>query len=223
MTPRAPAALMLNRRAGLIGLAVSLAAVRAFAGGQAMVVTMLGDSITAGYGLAAADALPAQLQLALARLGVKAAVRASGVSGDTTADGLARVDFSVQSDTSLCLVALGANDLLQGVDPSVTRANLTGILGRLKARRIPVLLAGISAPPSIGAGYAHDYNSIFPGVAHTQHVPLYPDLLAGAAGNRSLTQADGVHPNPAGVKIIAARLAPAVAKALAAAARAPKP
>jgi len=213
MSSRAPV-LEFSRRAGLAALAAALAAPSAFAAGKPKIITMLGDSITAGYGLAAADALPAQLQAALGRLGVSAVVRPSGVSGDTTADALGRVDFSVQGDTDLCLVALGGNDLLQGIDPKQTRANLTAILVKLKARRIPAMLAGMQAPTAIGAGYARDYNAVFPAVARAEHAPLYPVLLAGVGGDRTLDQKDGIHPNPAGVKIIAARLAPAVAEAL---------
>jgi len=182
---------------------------------SAKVVTILGDSITAGYGLPAAQAFPAQLQQALAKRGVAALVRAAGVSGDTTAGGLARVDFSVRKDTTLTIVALGANDLLQGQDPKRTRANLDGIIKKLKARRIGVLLAGITAPVEIGGGYARDFNAIFPGLAQANAVPLYPNLLDGVARQAALNQADGIHPNARGAQIIAARLAPAVARALA--------
>ena len=178
------------------------------------VVTLLGDSITAGYGLPAGAALPAQLQLALTKLGVAATVRGAGVSGDTSADGLARADFSVQGDTAVSVVALGGNDLLQGLDPRTTRANLTAILRRLKARRIKVVLAGLTAPRAIGSGYAKDYDAVFPAVAHDTGATLYPDLLAGVGRVPGLNQADGIHPNAAGVKIIAARLAPVVARVL---------
>lgn len=180
------------------------------------VITMLGDSITAGYGLAAAQALPNQLHLQLLKLGVANVVRAAGVSGDTTAGGLSRVDFSVRKDTDLALVALGANDLLQGQDPRRTRANLDGIVERLRRRGIRVLLAGITAPAEIGGRYARDFNAVFPAVARLHGVALYPNLIEGVARNPSLNQADGIHPNPAGVRIIAAKLAPVVAKALAA-------
>ena len=132
------------------------------------VVTILGDSITAGYGLAAADALPARLEAALARIGASARVRGAGVSGDTTAGGLARLDFSVQADTDLCVVALGGNDLLQGLDPATTKANLTRIVRRLKARRIAVVLAGLSAPDAIGRAYARDFDAVFPAVARAE-------------------------------------------------------
>lgn len=181
------------------------------------VVTILGDSLTAGLGLPAADALPARLAAALAAIAVAVAVRGAGVSGDTTADGLARLDFSVQDDTSVCVVALGGNDLLRGVEPRVTGANLTRIVQRLKARHIGVILVGLTAPSAIGAAYARDFGRIFTEVARRQGVSVAPDLLAGVAGVAALNQADGLHPNAAGVRILAARLAPVVARALKAA------
>jgi acyl-CoA thioesterase-1 len=201
--------------AGASAAAGTLAADGAGAAGRAPpVVTLLGDSITAGYGLRAAAALPARLQGDLTRLGAPAQVRGAGVSGDTTADGLARVDFSVQADTAVCVVALGGNDLLQGLDPSLTRANLERIVRRLKARHIAVVLAGLTAPSAIGAGYARDFDAVFPAVARDTGALLYPDLLAGVARNPRFNQADGIHPNAAGVDIIAARLAPVVARSL---------
>lgn len=180
------------------------------------VVTILGDSITAGYGLPASAALPVQLQAQLRRLGSNALVRGAGVSGDTTAGGLARVDFSVQKDTSVCLVALGGNDLLQGLDPKRTRANLDKIVARLKARRIGVVLAGLQPPSVIGRAYAQEFGAVFTAVAKRQAVPLYPDLLAGVARRPQLNQRDGFHPNANGVTVIAQGLAPVVLKALAA-------
>ena len=181
---RAPIPLQTRRAivASLGGAAFSTS-VRAAPGPR--IVILLGDSITAGYGLAQKDALPAQLELALRRLGVDVQVHGAGVSGDTTADGLARVDFSVRADAALCLVELGGNDLLQGADPV-----------------------------QIGASFAHDFNAAFPAAAEAGHAPLYPFLLEGVAGNPALLQADHIHPNPAGVKIIAAKLAPFVAKNL---------
>ena len=204
------------RRALVAGIAAFAAAptlvVPASAAPRRQVVTLLGDSITAGLGLPAAQALPRQLELALARLRVAAVVRGAGVSGDTTADGLARLDFSVQGDTALCIVALGGNDLLQGLDPKTTRANLEAIVRRLRARRIAVLLAGLSAPRAVGASYARDFDAVFPAVAKAAHAPLYPDLMAGVGPG--LRQRDGVHPNAAGVKVIAGRMAPLVARTL---------
>ena len=175
---------------------------------------MLGDSITAGFGLRAGQAVPARLEAELNRIGVPAQVTAAGVSGDTSAAGLQRVDFSVRDATQLCIVALGGNDLLQGLDPQVMQRNLTGIVVHLKKRRIAVLLVGISAPPILGAGYARDFNAVFPAVAKAAKVPLYPDILSVVEGHASLIQDDGVHPNAAGAALIAQRLAPVVATAL---------
>lgn len=179
-------------------------------------VTLLGDSITAGLGLPADQALPRQLESALRAIGSPARVRGAGASGDTTAGGVARVDFSVQDDTDLCVVALGANDMLQGVAPQQVRDNLAAIVRRLQARRIGVLLAGMRAPPRYGA-YAAEFDRIFPELAKAFGVPLYPFLLEGVALEPALNQADGIHPNAAGVRRIAAGLAPAVAAALEAA------
>src|SRR5215471_10247549 len=149
MSPMSETFPRLSRRS-LIGAAFAAAPAQAFPwpalAARPPVVTILGDSLTAGLGLPAADALPAQLHLALKRLGLPNIVRGAGVSGDTTAGGLARVDFSVAPETELVVVALGANDLLQGIDPKVTRANLIAIVRRLKARRKRVVLAGVQAP-----------------------------------------------------------------------------
>ncbi len=183
-------------------------------GGAPPVVTVLGDSITAGYGLAAADALPLQLQAALARRGARAVVRGAGVSGDTTAGGLARVDFSVAPDTRLCVVELGANDYLQSIPPEQTRRNLQAIVQRLKARHIGVLVAGGTVPRRTAGPYARAFNAMFPDVARAEGVALEPDFLAGVEAQTRLKQADGLHPNAAGVRLIAERLAGYVAKAL---------
>jgi acyl-CoA thioesterase-1 len=179
------------------------------------VVTILGDSITAGLGLPGRDALPNQLHLALERLGVPNMVRGAGASGETTADGAGRMDFSIRPDTAVVVIALGGNDLLQGFDPKTTRANLDRIITRLKARHMGVVLTGIRAPPELGRGYANDFDAVFAGLARTHNVAFYPDLLAGVGRNRALNQADGIHPNAKGVTIIAKGLAPVVAKALA--------
>ncbi len=202
----------LLRRRVLTGLAV-LAAGPALAQPSRR-VTMLGDSITAGYGLNARDATPALLEAELRRIGTPAKVTAAGVSGDTSAAGLARADFSVKADTEVCIVALGGNDLLQGLDPNQMARNLTAIVNKLKARRITVLLVGVKAPAIMGMAYAHDFNAAFARVARDAKVAFYPDLLDGVQGVASLNQGDGIHPNPRGAAIIAKRLAPAVAKAL---------
>ncbi|MCG9917047.1 MAG: arylesterase [Phenylobacterium sp.] len=177
------------------------------------VVALLGDSITAGLGLPARDALPAQLEAALVAAGSPVRVRAAGVSGDTTAGALARVNFSIQDDTDLCIVALGGNDLLQGIEPARMRDNLQAIIEGLQARNIAVLLAGMQAPPSYGR-YAADFDAVFADLARTYDVPLYPFLLDGVALDPALNQPDGIHPNAEGVKVIAQRLAPAVTAAL---------
>ncbi|MFC3069488.1 arylesterase [Phenylobacterium soli] len=206
---------LLSRRA-LVGgalAALPLARPAAALAARGPVITILGDSITAGLGLPARDALPNQLHLALEKLGLPNQVRGAGVSGDTTAGGLARVNFSVRPDSGVVVVALGGNDLLQGIDPKATRANLDQIIRRLKTRHKAVVLAGISAPAEIGRGYASEFNAMFPGLARSHGVALYPDLLAGVERNPALNQGDGIHPNARGVQIIAARLAPVVAKA----------
>ena len=202
------------RRALVLGIASAapLAIVGPAFAARKLVVTILGDSITAGLGLPAAAALPVQLGLALARLGTPVVVRGAGVSGDTSEDGLSRLNFSVQADTAICLVALGGNDLLQGRDPKAMQTNLGAIVQRLKARRMGVVLAGLTAPRAVGAGYARDFDAVFPAVAKAERVPFYPDLLAGVGPG--LRQGDGIHPNATGVKIIAKGLAPLVAKAL---------
>jgi acyl-CoA thioesterase I len=200
-------------RRSLIAASLALLPARALAARPA-VVTILGDSITAGLGLPGRDALPNQLHLALEKLGVANIVRGAGVSGDTTANGLGRMDFSIRQDSALVVIALGGNDLLQGLDPKATRSNLDQIIRRLKERRRAVVLAGIKAPPEIGRGYAADFNAVFPALAAEHHVALYPDLLAGVERNPALNQGDGIHPNAKGVQIIAARLAPMVAKVM---------
>ncbi|CAN7232755.1 arylesterase [Caulobacter sp. LjRoot300] len=205
----------LDRRRVLVGLAAAsqIAATPAVPP-HSPVVTVLGDSITAGLGLPAKDAVPAQLQAALIRMNVFAKVRAAGVSGDTSGGGLARVNFSVAPDTALCVVALGGNDLLQGIEPRVTKANLRGILQNLRQRRIAVVLVGVGAPPLIGAAYAREFNALYPALAREFSVPLYANILAGVGGSRQLMQGDGIHPNAAGARIIGGKLAPLVAQAL---------
>ncbi|WP_343060462.1 arylesterase [Brevundimonas variabilis] len=177
------------------------------------VVTLLGDSITAGFGLPSRDALPVRLEEALSDLGTNVRVRSAGVSGDTSASGLARVDFSVQDDTDLCVVALGGNDLLQGIEPAAMRSNLAALLDRLANRKIPVLLAGMRAPPSYGR-YAEEFDAVFVDLARSRRLDFYPFLLEGVALDSRLNQADGIHPNARGVEIIALGLAPVVIEAL---------
>ena len=182
------------------------------------VITILGDSLTTGYGLPSSQALPAQLERELAALGVVARVRGAAVNGDTTAGGLRRVDTSVRPDTDLCVVALGGNDLLTFIEPSATLRNLDGIVRRLKARGIKVVLAGMEAPAELGP-YARTFNAVYPAVARQHSVPLHPSLLAGVMLDRRYNQEDLVHPNALGVQMMARRLAPVVAAALRSGAR----
>jgi acyl-CoA thioesterase-1 len=182
--------------------------------GRRPVVTLLGDSITEGYGLRTEDALPVQLDHELTRIGVTAEVRNAGVSGDTTAQGLARMSRDVAADTDVCVVALGANDLMQALSPQRIEANLVQIVERLEAAGVTIVLAGMRAPPRYGA-YAAAFDRVFQGLAARAGIVSYPFLLEGVALDRRYNQPDGIHPNAAGVRIIAAGLAPVVASAIA--------
>ena len=178
-------------------------------------VVMLGDSLTAGYGLAAGDALPRQLQAALHARGVAVRIQNAGVSGDTTAGGRARLDWVLADRPGYAIVALGGNDALRAFDPAETWANLDSILAELKARGIKALLAGMLAPPNLGLEYGRAFDRLYPALAAQHGVMLYPFLLDGVAAEPALNQADGMHPNAAGVAIIAERLAPYVIRLLA--------
>ena len=173
-------------------------------------ILMLGDSLTAGYGLASRDALPARLETVLRAHRIDARVINAGVSGDTTAGGLARIEWALADDPHAVLVALGANDGLRAIDPAVTRANLDRLLGLLAERGLPVLLAGMVAPPNLGPDYAARFDPIYPELAARHGAILYPFLLDGVATVMSLNQEDGIHPNAAGVEVIARRMLPAV-------------
>jgi acyl-CoA thioesterase-1 len=168
-----------------------------------------GDSLIHGYGLAAGQTLPERLEVALKARGHSVAVINSGNSGDTTASGRARLEWALGAGPiDLALVALGGNDALRGLDPAGTYDNLDAILTRLAAGNLPVLLAGMLAPRNLGADYAADFDAVFPKLAETHGVAFYPFLLDGVAMDPALNQADGIHPNAAGVEVIVARLAP---------------
>jgi acyl-CoA thioesterase-1 len=175
-----------------------------------LTVVALGDSLTAGYGLAGADAFPSRLQQALADKGVAVKIVNAGVSGDTAAGGLARLDWSVPDGTDAVILELGANDALRGFDPAVTRKALDAILGRLTARKIPVLLCGMLAPPNLGTEYGSAFDAIYPDLAAQYGAILYPFFLAGVAADPALNQHDGLHPTPAGVAVIVEKILPAV-------------
>ena len=180
-------------------------------------VLAFGDSLTAGYGLPSGQGFVPQLEDTLRRNGVRARVTNAGVSGNTAANGRARVKWTLDGlrvKPDLAIVALGANDMLRGYPPSQTRADLDFILNEFKKRDIPVLVAGMLAPPNLGARYMAEYNSIFPDLARKYEAPLYPFFLAGVAGNSALNLPDRVHPNFQGVKKMVSGIAPTVLKAL---------
>lgn len=171
-----------------------------------------GDSLVHGYGLAAEDTFPAQLERALRGEGYRVEVMNGGNSGDTTAAALARLDWVLSDRPDLAIVELGANDGLRGLDPGETYRNLDAILSRLKAEGIPVLLAGMLAPRNLGAGYVEAFDAVYPRLAEAHGVALYPFFLDGVAMQPDLNQDDGIHPNAAGVALVVARILPAVVR-----------
>jgi acyl-CoA thioesterase-1 len=184
---------------------------------RAPLIWAFGDSLTAGYGLPPPQGFPAQLQAELRRQGVVATVRNGGVAGDTAAQGRARLRWGLRGlkvVPDLVIVELGANDMLRGLPVAQAQANLDRILTELRARKIPVLLAGMRAAPNMGSDYARAFEGMYPALARKHGVALYPFFLDGVAGQRALFQADGLHPNPRGVAIIVRRIAPAVRRAL---------
>lgn len=203
------------------GLAMALAAALATAlaaaapAGAAPVLVVLGDSLAAGYGLAPGEAFPERLAASLAARGIAATIVNAGVSGDTTAGGLERLDWSVPPEATAAIVELGGNDALRGLDPAATRANLDAILVRLKGRGVAVLLAGMLAPPNLGGDYAQAFNAIYPQLAAQHAIALYPFFLDGVAARPQLNQPDGIHPTARGVEEIVRRILPAVEALLA--------
>lgn len=181
---------------------------------EAPKVLMLGDSITAGYGLPPEDALPVRLEAYLKSAGSPAKIINAGVSGDTSAGGRARLGWALAEKPDFAIVALGGNDLLRGIDPKDTRANIDAILAELKAKGIKTLLAGMLAPPNLGRDYGVAFNAVYPDLAKKYEVALYPFLLEGVAMDASLNQADGIHPSRKGVDAVVERLGPAVKKLL---------
>jgi len=198
----------------VLGVAL-LAAGTAFAEVPAKVtkpikMVVLGDSLSAGLGLSASAAFPARLQKSLETNGIAVDMINAGVSGDTSSGGRDRLDWSVPEGTEAVIVELGANDALRGIDPAVTRSALTDILTRLKARNIAVLLCGMLAPPNYGSDYSAHFNAIYPDLAKSFGVPLYPFFLEGVATDAKLNQADGMHPTAEGVDVIVKNILPTV-------------
>ena len=193
----------------VMGFVIALA-VSANVFAQPLKMVVLCDSLSAGLGLPGPAAFPARLQKALKDKGIEVDMINAGVSGDTSSGGRDRLDWSVPAGTEAVIVELGANDALRGTDPAVTRAALSDIVSRLKARKIAVMLCGMLAPPNYGQEYAAQFNTIYPDLAKKFDVPLYPFFLNGVAADPKLNQADGIHPTAAGVDIIVGKMLPTV-------------
>ncbi|NIX75350.1 arylesterase [Microvirga sp. c23x22] len=170
----------------------------------------LGDSLSAGYGLPNEAAFPMALERALKAKGYNVEVANAGVSGDTASGGLDRIDWSVPDGTDGVILELGANDMLRGLDPSVPRKAIETIVERLKARNIPVMLAGMVASRNLGPDYAQKFDQLYPDIAKKHGLVLYPFFLDGVAGDASLNLQDGLHPTAKGIEIIVARILPTV-------------
>ena len=180
------------------------------ASARTLKIVAFGDSLTAGYELPADAAFPSVLERALHKDGFDVSVANAGVSGDTTSGGLERLDWSVPDGTDLTIVELGANDMLRGIDPAVTRTALDGIVSGLVKRGSKVLLTGMYASPSLDSTYREQFAAIFPGLAKRYDVPLYPFFLTGIIGKPDLHLSDGLHPTAAGVDVLVANILPTV-------------
>jgi acyl-CoA thioesterase-1 len=197
-------------RAIMAGIALVMMSASPVLSQTPLKLAVLGDSLTAGYGLPASAAFPVRLEKALREQGLMVDVLNAGVSGDTASGGRDRLDWSIPDGTEAVIVELGANDALRGLDPAVTKAALEEIIKKLQARKIAVMLAGMYAPRNYGAEYAAKFDPIYPELAKAYDVPLYPFFLDGVAAEAKLNQPDGLHPTAEGVDIIVARILPAV-------------
>ena len=177
-------------------------------------ILALGDSLTAGYGLPQGKGFAGQLEAALRGKGYPVNVINSGVSGDTSAGGLARLDWSLQDKPHLVIVELGANDALRGLPPEITRNNLDAIITRIKETQSKVLLAGMHAPRNLGPDYYNKFDQIYPELAEKHAIFFYPFFLQGIAGKAEFNLADGIHPNEQGVAVIVGNILPTVERAL---------
>lgn len=177
-------------------------------------ILVLGDSLTAGYGLAEKDAFPAQLEQALLAAGYNVSVINAGVSGDTAAGGLARLDWALSDRPQIVIIELGANDALRGLPPEQTRKNIEEIINRLQEAKIAVLLTGMRSPRNFGFNHYNKFDRLFPELAEQYEVAFYPFFLEGVATKHRYNQSDGLHPNPDGVKVIVQGIMPTVEQLL---------
>ncbi len=175
-----------------------------------------GDSLMAGYGLDAGQGFPEQLESALRKAGHDVVIVNAGVSGDTTSGGLARLDWSIPDDTRMVILELGANDMLRGIEPQITKQNLNEMIERLQAKKIAVVLAGMLAAPNLGPDYQAAFDAIFPDLSTKYGIPLYPFFLDGVAGEPAYQLDDGMHPNAAGVQRMVDRVLPLIEPIIAA-------
>ena len=182
------------------------------AAAKSVTLLALGDSLTAGYGLQPSDAFPVKLEAALKAKGHDVKVINAGVSGDTALDGASRLDWALAEPVDAVIVELGANDALRGLPVPQAEAALDQLLTTLAEKKIPTLLAGMKAPPNLGPDYQKAFDGMYPRLAEKHGVPLYPFFLDGVAADTGLNQADGMHPNPAGVDVIVQRILPSVEK-----------
>jgi len=197
----------INRFLGIAALLVLLGGTfPLFAQPAPVSILVLGDSLTAGYGLAPEEAFPVKLEQRLKKEGRNVRVLNGGVSGDTSAGGRARLDWALADKSDAVIVELGANDGLRGLEPAQMKDNLDAIIAALKKRNIAVLLAGMRAPPNFGPRYGAEFDAVYPSLAKKHAVPLYPFFLNGVAAEPALNQRDGIHPNRDGVRVIVDRI-----------------
>jgi len=205
----------INRFRGIAALLVLLGGTfPLFAQPAPVNILVLGDSLTAGYGLAPEEAFPVKLEQRLKKEGRNVRVLNGGVSGDTSAGGRARLDWALADKSDAVIVELGANDGLRGLEPAQMKDNLDAIIAALKKRNIAVLLAGMRAPPNFGPRYGAEFDAVYPSLAKKHAVPLYPFFLDGVAAEPALNQRDGIHPNRDGVRVIVDRITPYVLRLL---------
>jgi acyl-CoA thioesterase-1 len=198
----------------VLSLALVLVGAPAHAQSGPVKIAVLGDSLAAGYGIKPEQSFPARLEAGLKAQGRNVTILNQGVSGDTSAGGLDRLDWMLADKPDVVLVELGANDALRGIDPKVTEKNLSAIVEKLKGAGVTVWLAGMLAPRNLGSEYVTAFDGLYKRIAEKYRVPLYPFILDGLEQNATFVQADGIHPNPHGAQIVADRLLPFVTKNL---------